>query len=126
ICTPRKMIRSSNILLYGFISLTPYEVRSTNDGRTYRLCTGGTPLVRRSAAFTNWSRTLVSSSTLASPSAARPGAGRYLVGGVDHPVDEAVVLGFLCREPTVAVGVDLDLFHALAGVERDPLLDGAL
>ncbi len=34
ICTPRKMIRSSKSLLYGFISLTPYDVRSTNEGRT--------------------------------------------------------------------------------------------
>ena len=34
ICTPRKMIRSSKSLLYGFISLTPYDVRSTKDGRT--------------------------------------------------------------------------------------------
>jgi hypothetical protein len=32
ICTPRKMMRSSNILLYGFDSLTPYDVRSMNDG----------------------------------------------------------------------------------------------
>src|SRR5215471_1225699 len=30
------MIRSSNSLLYGFISLIPYGVRSTKDGRTYR------------------------------------------------------------------------------------------
>src|SRR6266568_4532204 len=35
ICTPRKMIRSSKSLLYGFISLIPYDVRSTKDGRTY-------------------------------------------------------------------------------------------
>src|ERR1700753_187689 len=35
ICTPRKMIRSSKSLLYGFISLTPYDVRSTKDGSTY-------------------------------------------------------------------------------------------
>jgi len=32
ICTPRKMIRSSNSLLYGLDSLIPYDVRSTNDG----------------------------------------------------------------------------------------------
>ncbi len=32
--TPRKMIRSSNSLLYGFDSLIPYDVRSTNDGST--------------------------------------------------------------------------------------------
>jgi hypothetical protein len=25
-------------LLYGFISLTPYDVRSTKDGSTYRDC----------------------------------------------------------------------------------------
>src|SRR5580692_12146648 len=35
IWTPRKMIRSSKSLLYGFISLIPYEVRSTKDGSTY-------------------------------------------------------------------------------------------
>jgi hypothetical protein len=29
------MIRSSKSLLYGFISLTPYDVRSTKDGSTY-------------------------------------------------------------------------------------------
>src|SRR5579859_5646870 len=43
ICTPRKMIRSSKSLLYGFISLIPYEVRSTKDGRTYRDCGDGAP-----------------------------------------------------------------------------------
>jgi hypothetical protein len=48
ICTPRKMIRSSKSLLYGFISLTPYEVRSTNDGRTYLDC--GLSASRRAAA----------------------------------------------------------------------------
>src|SRR5215469_4559092 len=35
ICTPRKIMRSSKSLLYGFISLIPYEVRSTKDGSTY-------------------------------------------------------------------------------------------
>src|ERR1700741_1643180 len=35
IWTPRKMIRSSKSLLYGFISLIPYDVRSTKDGSTY-------------------------------------------------------------------------------------------
>jgi hypothetical protein len=34
IWTPRKMMRSSNILLYGLDSFTPYDVRSMNDGRT--------------------------------------------------------------------------------------------
>ena len=34
IWTPRKMIRSSKSLLYGFFSLIPYEVRSTKDGST--------------------------------------------------------------------------------------------
>src|SRR6202451_2870203 len=38
IWTPRKMIRSSKSLLYGFISLTPYEVRSTKEGNTYLDC----------------------------------------------------------------------------------------
>src|SRR5215471_16863978 len=53
IWTPRKMIRSSKSLLYGFISLTPYEVRSTKDGSTYLDCgyrldsvTFGSPFVR--------------------------------------------------------------------------------
>src|SRR5579871_2356987 len=35
IWTPRKMMRSSKSLLYGFISLIPYDVRSTKDGSTY-------------------------------------------------------------------------------------------
>src|SRR6201996_3343395 len=35
IWTPRKMMRSSKSLLYGFISLTPYDVRSTKEGSTY-------------------------------------------------------------------------------------------
>ena len=38
IWTPRKIIRSSKSLLYGFISLTPYDVRSTKDGSTYLDC----------------------------------------------------------------------------------------
>src|SRR5579864_4687951 len=38
IWTPRKIIRSSKSLLYGFISLIPYEVRSTKDGSTYLDC----------------------------------------------------------------------------------------
>ena len=40
IWTPRKMIRSSKSLLYGFISLIPYDVRSTKDGSTYLDCGG--------------------------------------------------------------------------------------
>jgi hypothetical protein len=37
-------------------------------------------------------------------------------------VDEAVVLGLGGGEPAVPVGVAFDLFHRLAGVERDTLL----
>ena len=44
IWTPRKMIRSSKSLLYGFISLIPYDVRSTKDGRTYR-ASAGCPII---------------------------------------------------------------------------------
>ncbi len=45
IWTPRKMIRSSKSLLYGFISLTPYDVRSTKDGSTYLASAGRKPPV---------------------------------------------------------------------------------
>ena len=60
ICTPRKMIRSSNILLYGLDSLIPYEVRSTNDGMMYRLCTSRRPGGRLRSVIvvllSSWSR----------------------------------------------------------------------
>src|SRR5262249_57235267 len=91
IWTPRKMIRSSKSLLYGFISLIPYDVRSTKDGSTY-LDDG------------YWV-------TFASPcllqvglrGARRPsggdGAARGLLSAADHVVHEAVLLGFLGRVP---------------------------
>src|SRR5215469_3587392 len=78
ICTPRKMIRSSKSLLYGFISLTPYEVRSTKDGSTYLDC-----------------GILLSSVTLGSL------VGRDLQGAADHVVDEAVLLGLVGGVPAV-------------------------
>ena len=33
-CTPRKMIRSSNILVYGSFEVVPYDVRSVKVGTT--------------------------------------------------------------------------------------------
>src|SRR5258706_10587761 len=115
ICTPRKMMRSSNILLYGLDSLTPYDVRSTYDGTTYRLCTS-----RRPAGS---DRSIMFSSSI---SAAGTGALGDLRGPRDHLVDEPVVLGLLGGEPAVAVGVRLDLLPGLSGVERHPLLEHAL
>src|SRR3974390_1366112 len=74
IWTPRKMIRSSKSLLYGFISLIPYDVRSTKDGSTYLDC--GEAL----------SSVTVSSLSLL-------GAQRRDLGGAaDHVVHEAVLL----------------------------------
>ena len=43
------MIRSSNSLLYGFISLIPYDVRSTKDGSTYLL--GRLPALQLRGSF---------------------------------------------------------------------------
>src|SRR6201992_3861223 len=98
ICTPRKMIRSSKSLLYGFISLTPYDVRSTKDGSTYLddgywvtfgfslSASGGATLAARSPSVGD-------------------GAGRGLAGAADHVVHEAVLLGLLGGVPVVAVGV---------------------
>ena len=45
----------------------------------------------------------------------------YLGGAVDDLVDEAVVACVFGGEPTVAVGVALDLVELLAGVARDQL-----
>src|SRR5699024_10522485 len=42
-------------------------------------------------------------------------------GGLVDVVDEAVLLGLGRREPAVAVGVGLDLLHALPGVLGDEL-----
>src|SRR5918992_4453936 len=111
ICTPRKMIRSSKSLLYGFISLTPYVVRSTKDGMMYRLSTGrGKP---------SWICGRIKSlmrSCLRSVLASRDGAlGGHLVGAQDHLVDEAVVPGSVRGEPPVAIGVLLDLLEGLTG-----------
>src|SRR5215467_9953286 len=82
ICTPRKMIRSSNSLLYGFISLIPYEVRSMNDGSTYLALAGA---IRWDAL--TWFPPLRSGC-----SGDWPGCGD-LDGAADHLVDEAVLLG---------------------------------
>src|ERR1700760_4421015 len=98
IWTPRKMIRSSKSLLYGFISLTPYDVRSTKDGSTYLDC-------GCIVTFALFSR----SST---------DAARHLVRAADHVVHEAVRLGLLGGVPVVAVGVLEDLLDGLAGVLR--------
>src|ERR1700684_4010463 len=100
IWTPRKMIRSSKSLLYGFISLTPYEVRSTNDGSTYLDC--GVRV--GSVTFKLLSLVVLRTD------------GRN-IGGGDHLVDEAGLLGFFGRVPAVPVSVLLDLLNGLAGVE---------
>src|SRR6202035_5039523 len=93
IWTPRKMIRSSKSLLYGFISLIPYEVRSTKDGSTYLDC--------GCITFCSCSWDL----------------GRVdFEGAADDVVDEAIVLGLHCRVPAVAVGVLFDLLDRLTGV----------
>src|SRR5260221_10792058 len=93
ICTPRKMIRSSKSLLYGFISLIPYDVRSTKDGSTYLDC-GCITLCSCSWGL---------------------GCGDF-EGAADHVVDEAILLGLRCRVPAVAVGVLFDLLDRLTGV----------
>src|SRR6516165_2536032 len=121
IWTPRKMIRSSKSLLYGFISLTPYEVRSTKDGSTYLDCgyrlnsvTFGSPLIRIGGA---------AGFCPGRCSGHRP-QRRDIEGAADHVVDEAVLLGLLRGEPAVTVGVLLDLLDVLAGVERGALEEG--
>src|SRR3954447_13838693 len=99
---PRKMIRSSKSLLYGFISLTPYVVRSTKDGMMYRLSTGlAWPPI--------WMPGRIKSLTSLPPLVVRKSGDRalrgHLGGAAHHVVHEAVVLGLVGREPTVAVGV---------------------
>src|ERR1700677_2629103 len=83
IWTPRKMMRSSKSLLYGFISLTPYDVRSTKDGSTY-LDDGYWVTFGFSLSASGGSVEL----------ARRPSggdrAGRGLEGTADHVVHEAV------------------------------------
>src|SRR5579872_5921728 len=112
IWTPRKMIRSSKSLLYGFISLTPYDVRSTKDGSTYlddgywvtfgfSLSASGRSAERRGVAPSGDDR-----------------AGRGLKGAADHVVHEAVLPCLLRGVPVVAVGVLEDLLEGLAGVSR--------
>src|ERR1041384_2251304 len=81
ICTPRKMMRSSNILLSGLDSLTPYDVRSMNDGMMYRLCTA-----RRPGGGVQGS---VASLISVPPSCPRTGALGHLRRSGDHLVDEA-------------------------------------
>src|SRR6201992_2349994 len=109
IWTPRKMIRSSKSLLYGFIALIPYEVRSTKDGSTY-LDDGYWVTFGFSLSASGWSAEL----------AGRPSGGdraaRGLEGAAAHVVDEAVLLGLLRGVPVVAVGVLEDLVQRLAGV----------
>src|SRR5712691_3269110 len=102
ICTPRKMIRSSKSLLYGFISLIPYDVRSTKDGRMYL--------------------------DSASPGSASP-ALPVLTLGSFPPALMRPALPSAPRsrcEPAVPVGVGLDLLDGLAGVHRGALGQGAL
>src|SRR5579871_3191713 len=127
IWTPRKMMRSSKSLLYGFISLTPYDVRSTKDGSTY--------LDDGYWVTFGFSLSGVGSAELAGPCwprlAASGGdrAGGGLLGTGDDVVHEAVLLGLLRRVPVVAVGVLEDLLQGLAGVPgrelRQRLLDVA-
>src|SRR4051812_43061212 len=104
------MMRSSNILLYGFDSLTPYEVRSTNDGRMYRL----------------WISRMLGGrlrSVMVNSSVAGTGTGRNLPCPGHNMVDEAVILGLFRGEPAVPVRVGLDLLRRLPGVEGHALLE---
>src|SRR5579859_760330 len=110
IWTPRKMIRSSKSLLYGFISLTPYDVRSTKDGSTYL----------DDGYWVTFGFSLSASGGSAEMAGARPPsggdrAGRGLLGAADHVVHEAVLLGLVRGVPVVAVGVLEDLLQGLAG-----------
>src|SRR6266542_3643424 len=113
IWTPRKMIRSSNILLYGLDSLIPYEVRSTNDGMMYRFWMSS----MRSAVCRGRLRSLIAYSSVAGAS-----TGRNLDGAGDHLVDEAVVARLFGGEPAVAVGVGFDLGFFFSCVGRHPHL----
>src|SRR5882757_946464 len=93
ICTPRKTIRSSKSLLYGFISLMPYEVRSTKDGRTYRASAW-----RGSAWRTSAGRrldVLTVAPPLPVPGSRDRSCCRHLDGAADDAVHEAVLPGFL-------------------------------
>src|SRR6202021_3696911 len=88
IWTPRKMMRSSKNLLYGFISLTPYDVRSTKDGSTYL----------DDGHWATFGFSLSASGGSASGRGARlpsggDRAGRGLEGAADHVIHEAVRLG---------------------------------
>src|SRR5215469_4360730 len=124
IWTPRKMIRSSKSLLYGFISLIPYEVRSTKDGSTYLDCgciTFGSWLVGWLAWRWRGAGWLLSA-CWASRAHAHGGFG----GAADHVVDEAVLLGLRGRVPAVPVSVPFDLLDGLPGVEGGPLEQGLL
>src|SRR6202167_524762 len=121
IWTPRKMIRSSKSLLYGFISLTPYDVRSTKDGSTYLDCG---VLLFRSVTFV---RSLTDSGhyvrgfrSRACGASGADAPGRDLERAVHNVIDEAVALGLLGGEPAVPVGVLLDGADGLAGVRRRP------
>src|SRR6185437_12815833 len=112
IWTPRKMIRSSKSLLYGFISLTPYEVRSTKDGSTYL----------DDGYWVTFGFSLSAELSLRSRRASgRDRAGRGFLGAADHVVHEAVLLGLLRGVPVAAVGVPEDLLQGLAGVPRGEL-----
>src|SRR6201995_223607 len=111
IWTPRKMMRSSKSLLYGFISLTPYDVRSTKDGSTY-LDDGYCVTFGFSLSASGGSAEL----RTRLPSGGGDRAGRGLLGAADHVVHEAVLLGLLRGVPVVAVGVLEDLLQGLAGV----------
>src|ERR1700761_2504136 len=87
ICTPRKMMRSSKSLLYGFISLTPYDVRSTKDGNTYL----------EDGYWVTFGFSLSAEVGSAKLAGARPPsggnrAGGGLAGAADHVVQEAVFL----------------------------------
>src|SRR6201996_9427331 len=121
IWTPRKMMRSSKSLLYGFISLTPYDVRSTKDGSTY-LDDGYCVTFGFSLSASGGSAEL----RTRLPSGGGDRAGRGLLGAADHVVHEAVLLGLLRGVPVVAVGVLEDLLQGLAGVPRRELRERLL
>src|SRR6202000_2165593 len=94
--TPRKMMRSSNSLLYGFISLTPYDVRSTKDGSTY-LDDGYCVTFGFSLSASGGSAEL----RTRLPSGGGDRAGRGLLGAADHVGPEAVLLGLRRGVPVV-------------------------
>ena len=51
------------------------------------------------------------------------GSARHVAATGDHVVDDAVLAGFLGREPAVALGVGGDLFDRLTGVLGEEFLD---